>query len=83
MNPELVPAKQLLSAIAISRSSLHRTRNKSWQAGIHYQRLGRAVLYNLPLIRDWLANQHSPELHEQAIREYLESLPSSQRRRRG
>jgi hypothetical protein len=83
MKPELIPAKQLLATISISRSSLHRTRNKHWQEGIHYQRLGTLVLYNLPLIRDWLANQSSPELHEQAIRQYLESLPSSQRRRRG
>ncbi len=49
-----------------------------WIEGIHWQRVtNKSVLYNVPLIMDWIANRTTPERHEQAIARYLESLPSS------
>ncbi len=46
--------------------------------GIYWHRIGNSVrvLYNLNLIRDWLANGDSPA-HQKAVEKYLASLPSS------
>lgn len=47
--------------------------------GIHWVRQSsRLTLYNVPLMRDFIANRANPEAHERAIAAYLESLPSSQ-----
>lgn len=74
-----VSPRELVAAITLSRSSLYRLRQTDWQVGIHWQRLSHhQILYNLPLILDWVANRGSPELHERAIRAYLAALPSSQ-----
>jgi hypothetical protein len=55
-----------------------------WVEGIHWQRINsRCVLYNLPLILDWVANQTDPKLHQQAIQNYLASLPSNLGKRQG
>jgi hypothetical protein len=49
------------------------------QLGIHWQYVNsRSVLYNAVLIADWIANRHNPSMHENAIGNYLASLPSSQ-----
>jgi hypothetical protein len=49
--------------------------------GIHWVYVNsRSVLYNVPLITDWIANRANPDLHEIAIKNYLASLPSSQPR---
>jgi hypothetical protein len=49
------------------------------QEGIHWVRQSsRHTLYNVDLLRDFIANRASPEAHERAIAAYLESLPSSQ-----
>jgi hypothetical protein len=78
---EFISGHCLSKAVQLSPSSLYRCRRQHWQPGIHYQKLGhRQVLYNLPLILDWIANRGSPELHERAIRLYLANLPSSQRK---
>jgi hypothetical protein len=47
--------------------------------GIHWVYLNsRSVLYNVPLITDWVASRKNPEHHKIAIKNYLASLPSSQ-----
>lgn len=71
-------------ALGISTSTL-----KKWRLGnaaatpvltedVHWVRSGsRLVLYNLPLLTDFVANRSNPELHQKAITAYLASLPSS------
>jgi len=46
--------------------------------GIHWQRINsRVVLFNLPLVMDWIANRSNPMAHQRAINAYLASLPST------
>lgn len=47
--------------------------------GVHWIRQSsRHTLYNVDLLRDFIANRANPEAHARAITAYLESLPSSQ-----
>jgi hypothetical protein len=48
--------------------------------GIHWVRgTSRTVLFNIPLMEDWLAHHIlKPELHQKAIKAHLQSLPSHQ-----
>lgn len=46
--------------------------------GIHWVRCGNKVLYNIPLLQDWLHNSNDPVAHYRAIDLYLASLPSNQ-----
>jgi hypothetical protein len=48
------------------------------QEGIYWFRTpgSNKILYNLSLIRDWLANGDCPA-HQKAVKRYLASLPSS------
>ncbi len=49
-----------------------------WIEGIHWHRVtAKSVLYNVPLIMDWIATRDNPELHQVAIDRYLKSLPSA------
>lgn len=55
-----------------------------WIEGIHWQRVNsRSVLYNLPLILDWIANRSDPQAHQRAIEAYLSELASNQQKARG
>ena len=46
--------------------------------GIHWQRINaRVVLFNLPLVMDWIANRSNPMAHQRAIDAYLASLLST------
>jgi hypothetical protein len=48
--------------------------------GIHVQYVApRALVYNLPLILDLIANSHDELAHQRAINVYLSSLPSNQK----
>jgi hypothetical protein len=51
---------------------------KQLPEGIYWHRIPCSirVLYNLNLIRDWLANGDCPA-HQRAVEKYLASLPSS------
>jgi hypothetical protein len=50
---------------------------------IHWVRINsKVVLYNLPLVLDWLQNIHDPVTHQKAIEAYLMGLPSHQKKRR-
>lgn len=48
--------------------------------GVHWVKSGeRSVLYNVPLLEDWLANRKTnPEAHQRAIDAHRQSLPSNQ-----
>lgn len=74
------PTAQAIKATSLSQSTLYRLRARGeFQVGIHYAEVGaRKLLWNLPLLLDWIANRHHPAMHELAIRNYLASLPSSQ-----
>jgi hypothetical protein len=77
---EFVPPKVIIAQTAITDGTMRRLRQSGqWEEGIHYCQLGYSSFrYNLPLIQDWIANRHQPEIHEIAVRNYLASLPSSQ-----
>lgn len=46
--------------------------------GIHYVEVNsRLILYNLPLMIDWLANRHDPSAHTRAITHFQASLLSN------
>lgn len=50
---------------------------------IHWIRVNsKVVLYNVPLILDWLHNINDPKAHQRAIETYYAMLPSNQKRRR-
>lgn len=78
-----VPISEIVTRTGLSRSTWKRRRfDGSLREPIHWFRVGNRVLYNLSLVHDWLVNhQLDPEAHEQAIRTYLESLPSNQPRK--
>ncbi|MGA7934970.1 MAG: hypothetical protein WCA35_15595 [Kovacikia sp.] len=52
--------------------------------GVHYIRIGehKGILYNRPLIIDWMINRRFPNVHQRAIDNFLASLPSNQPRRK-
>jgi hypothetical protein len=49
---------------------------------IHWIRVNtKLVLYNVPLILDWLQNINDPLAHQRAIESYLSTLLSNQKKR--
>ncbi|MDX2270359.1 MAG: hypothetical protein NW237_00185 [Cyanobacteriota bacterium] len=52
--------------------------------GIHFSEINtRLIVYNLPLMIDWVANRHDPDAHIKAIENFQASLLSNRSRRRG
>jgi hypothetical protein len=52
--------------------------------GIHWVRFGsRCVRYNAELLRDFVATQPNPGVHQRAVDNYLASLPSNKPKPRG
>lgn len=50
---------------------------------IHWIRVNsKVVLYNVPLIMDWLQNLHDPSAHHRAIEAYQAMLLSNRKTRR-
>lgn len=70
----------------LSKNTLKVWRNGSGKTkpslieGVHWVKSGeRSVLYNVPLLEDWLLNhKNNPEAHKRAIEAHRQSLPSSQ-----
>jgi hypothetical protein len=62
-----------------SRYTFQDWRNKGkLLEGVHWVRVGRtSILYNLPLLEDYIANLGDPAAHQRAIDNYLASLPSN------
>ncbi|MBW4422748.1 MAG: hypothetical protein KME13_26815 [Myxacorys californica WJT36-NPBG1] len=53
-----------------------------WIEGIHYQKVGRQILYNEQLLRDWMAHRHDTDGHLAAIEGYQRTLTRNQPKRR-
>ncbi|NJK63634.1 MAG: hypothetical protein HC921_13970 [Synechococcaceae cyanobacterium SM2_3_1] len=52
--------------------------------GIHYSEINcRLLLYNLPLMIDWLVNRQDPQAHQRAIETFQAGLLSNQPKPRG
>ncbi len=77
--------RRLKEETGIGESTAKRRRlSGEWVEGVHWTRMGeRKVLFNLPLIKDWLINRNHPDMHQRAIELYLTSLPSNQPQKRG
>lgn len=83
MNTQLtqfVTKHQLSDAIGLSSETFKKYRlSGTWIEGLHWQRLNsRCVVYNLPLILDWVANCGDRPAHIRAIEAYQASLLSNQ-----
>ena len=72
-------ASELAKHTGMSTSTLKGNRlSGKWILGVHWVRITpKSVLYNLPLIMDWIANRSNPTAHQRAIDAYLASLPSA------
>jgi hypothetical protein len=52
--------------------------------GIHFVEVNpRLILYNLPLLMDWVVNRDDPQTHMRAIENFQACLLSNQRKGRG
>lgn len=77
-----VEAKAITEKLGLSTHTLQTLRTDgSFIKGIHYTEVNsRLILYNLPLIVDWLVNRHDPNSHQRAIEIFQSSLLSNRRR---
>jgi hypothetical protein len=79
-----VKKRELAKITGLSGDTLKRYRGQGLLCeDIHWIRVNsKVVLYNLPLVLDWLQNIHDPATHQKAIEAYLTALPSHQKKRR-
>jgi hypothetical protein len=64
-----------------SRTLQSLRREGSLIQGIHYSEVNsRLIVYNLPLMIDWVANRHDPKAHMRAIELFQRSLLSNKTR---
>lgn len=76
-------AAKLLDCHPATLQQYRKNEKIGWVEGLHYVRPnGQKVLYNKPLIADWLANRHDPDAHLRAIANYQASLLSNQKLKR-
>ena len=82
---QFVTKKRLSEAVKLSPSSFKKYRFSGiWKEGVHWKRINsRLVLYNLPLILDWIANIDDKQAHLRAVDNYQASLLSNQTRKPG
>ncbi|MGB7413701.1 MAG: hypothetical protein WA902_05800 [Thermosynechococcaceae cyanobacterium] len=66
--------------VGLSESTLKKLRlSNQLVEGIHWIRYSsRCVRYNVELLKDWAVNRENTANHDQAIENYLSSLPSNQ-----
>jgi hypothetical protein len=71
--------------LGVSPSTLKNLRlNSQLIEGIHWVRFSsRCVRYNAELLKNWAATRSDSVQHDQAITQYLNSLPSNQQKTRG
>lgn len=81
---KLLSAQKLAFTIGVHKATIARWRKAGrLEQGVHYFKLNpTTILYNVALVEDWIVNQHQPHLHEQAIENFLASLPSNDRPQR-
>ncbi|MFM7447652.1 MAG: hypothetical protein ACKO24_03510 [Leptolyngbyaceae cyanobacterium] len=75
----------LQEKLGLSTKTLQSLRREgSLIQGIHYSEVNsRLILYNLPLMIDWVVNRHDPEAHLRAIENFQASLLSNQAKPKG
>lgn len=69
-------AAALLGVSPRTVSNLH----SDWVEGIHFNRVGKRISYNLVLLRDWKVNKGTPA-HQRAIERWCKQLPSNHKKR--
>jgi hypothetical protein len=81
---QFVKKRDLSKATGLSGETLKKYRlSGRLIEDIHWVRVNsKLVLYNLPLILDWIQNSADPNAHRRAIEAYRDSLLSSQKKRR-
>lgn len=73
--------RKMATAIGSSKEFLKKCRTQNVLVeGTHWVRLNSRVMYNVPLLLDWIHNQSDPVAHERAIANYLANLPCNQRK---
>jgi tRNA(His) 5'-end guanylyltransferase len=77
-----VTKHQAAACLFVSTSTLKRYRlNGELIEGVHWVRLNsRCIRYNLEILKDWFKNRDNLQVHLQTIDEYLQSLPSNQKK---
>lgn len=84
MTTKFLTTPQLVEVFPLGKTQLQALRDSgAFQEGIHWFKYpgsnGRRVLWNWPLIQDYLATGGG-EAHQRACEDYLASLPSNQSR---
>ena len=70
--------------LGISTHTLKIYRQQYLIEGIHFLRLNsRCIRYHKELLRDWYANFSNPQAHQRGIENYLASLLSNKKKKRG
>ncbi|MGB3494956.1 MAG: hypothetical protein WBA57_19655 [Elainellaceae cyanobacterium] len=80
---QFVTKKQLSEHISLSSETFKRYRRKGvWTENLYWTRINsRTVLYNLPLILDWVANRNDPSAHLRAIEASRKALLSNNKKK--
>ncbi|NET36315.1 MAG: hypothetical protein F6K19_30535 [Cyanothece sp. SIO1E1] len=79
---EFINKHKAAKILKVHPNSLARYRRRGQLIeGIHYTRMPQQVLYNKPLLEDWVANRHDPPAHQRAIEIYRASLLSNKSKR--
>ncbi|AFY61209.1 hypothetical protein [Synechococcus sp. PCC 6312] len=82
MQAKFVTTPDLIKVVPLGKTKLQQLRDEGiFAEGLHWVRIPgpnpRKILWNLPLIEDFLATGGGPA-HQVAIDNYLASLPSNQ-----
>jgi hypothetical protein len=85
MVTRFVRKREAAQLTGLSEETLKKLRlNGELKEGIEWVRQNsRCVLYNAPLLIDFIQNRNDPAAHQRAITAYLASLPSNQPKTRG
>jgi hypothetical protein len=80
-----VDSAMLQEKLGLSTKTLQSLRREGTLIqGIHYSEVNsRLILYNLPLMIDWVVNRHDLEAHLRAIENFQASLLSNQVKPKG
>jgi hypothetical protein len=81
---QFVKKREISKITGISGETLKKYRlSGRLSENIHWVRVNsKVVLYNVPLMLDWLRNINSPEVHQQAIDTYQEMMLPDKKGRR-
>lgn len=79
-----ISAQHAADIVGCHPSKLSRNRREwGWINGVHFFKRdkGSTVLYNQPMIEDWLVNANNPHAHQRAIENFRRSLPSGKKKK--